>query len=241
MANSALMTKMRKAPFRALVFDFDGTLAVLNLDFALMKRRLAALAEIFLEEAVSPNGLPALEWVEHLAGLVLARSGRDLSLEFHTRCRFLIMDMEIKAAAQGGLFPSTRPMLAALRGRGVRTAVITRNCAPAVRTAFPDIAAHVDCLLTREDAQRVKPDPIHLLAALERLGAAPADALMVGDHPMDVLTGQRAGAATAAVASGRLTQDDLRAAGPDFLAEDCGGLVALLEERGLLPEDTPMS
>lgn len=227
---------MRNEPLRALVFDFDGTLAVLNLDFALMKRRLAALAEVFLEEAVSPDGLPALEWVDHLAGLVLARSGRDLSLEFHTRCRFLIMDMEIKAATQGRLFPSTRPMLAALRGRGLRTAVVTRNCGPAVSTVFPDIMDSVDCLVARESAPRVKPDPAHLLAALDRLGAAPGEALMVGDHPMDVLVGQRAGTVTAAVASGRLSLDELREPGPDFLAKDCASLVDMLIEQGLLAE-----
>ena len=236
--NSALMMGMPKTPFRALAFDFDGTLAVQNLDFALMKRRLAALAEIFLEEAVSPDGLPALEWVEHLAGLVLERQGRDLSLEFHTRCRFLIMDMEIKAASAGRLFPSTRPMLAALRVRGVRTAVITRNCTPAVTTVFPDIAAHVDCLLARESAPRVKPDPVHLLAALERLGARPEETLMVGDHPMDVLVGRRAGTATAAVSSGETTADALRAAGPDYLAEDCARLMDMLDSEGLLAGGT---
>jgi len=227
---------MRTTPFQALAFDFDGTLAALTIDFELMNRRLAALAEIFLEEPVSPDGLPALEWTEQLAGLVLARGGRDLSLEFRTRCRFLIMDMEIKAAAQSSLFPSTRPMLASLRSRGVRTAIITRNCTPAVQALFPDVADHADCVLPRESVAKVKPDPGHLLAALEQLGVPPADTLMIGDHPLDMLTGQRVGTATAAVASGNLSLDELRQASPDYLAQDCAGLMADLETRGLLPQ-----
>lgn len=227
---------MRSIPFQALVFDFDGTLAALTIDFALMKRRLAVLAEIFLKESVVPDGLPVLEWIEHLAATVLSRHGRETSLEFHTRCRFLIMDMEIKAASQGSLFPTTRAMLTRLRGCGARTAVITRNCTPAVTAVFPDIALHVDCLLPRESVARVKPDPEHLLAALERLAVPPESALMIGDHPMDVLTGRHAGTATAAVASGKTLPEELRASGPDFLAQNCAGLMALLEAQNLLPQ-----
>ncbi|EGJ49261.1 HAD family hydrolase [Desulfocurvibacter africanus] len=227
---------MRSTPFQALIFDFDGTLAALTIDFALMKQRLAALAEVFLEESISPDGLPVLEWVEQLAATVMSRHGRELSLEFHTRCRFLIMDMEIKAASQGSLFPTTRSMLTRLRVCGARTAVITRNCTPAVTAVFPDIAQHVDCLLPRESVVRVKPDPEHLLTALERLALPPEAALMIGDHPMDVLTGRRAGTATAAVASGRTLPEELHASGPDFLARDCAGLMALLEDRNLLPQ-----
>jgi len=34
----------------AIIFDFDGTLADVPLDFELMKTKIAALGEVFLEE-----------------------------------------------------------------------------------------------------------------------------------------------------------------------------------------------
>ncbi len=41
-------------PFEAMLFDFDGTLAVLNLDFAAMRRRLLALT---VAQGITPQEL----------------------------------------------------------------------------------------------------------------------------------------------------------------------------------------
>ena len=142
--------------------------------------------------------------------------------------------MELKAAAKGRLFAHTRPLLARLREHGLKLGVITRNCTPAVGQVFPDAAEHVDCVLPREAVARVKPDPEHLLAALARLSVEPGQSLMVGDHPMDIETGRRAGTLTAGVAGGNITLDGLRRAGPDFAAPDCAALFEVPGLRALL-------
>jgi phosphoglycolate phosphatase len=58
---------------------------------------------------------------------------------------------------------------------------------------------------------RHKPDPAQLLFALERLGIAPADAVMVGDHRNDVLAARAAGtrAIFAAYGYGQASLGDL--------------------------------
>lgn len=221
-------------PFEALVLDFDGTLAELNIDFTDMKRRLAALGEAYLGDAPASDGLPALEWIDRLAGLIEQVEGRDTALEFGTRARFLVMDMELAAARQGGLFPFARPALADLRARGLRTAIITRNCTAAVRIVFPDVRDAVDCFLAREDVTRPKPDPAHPAAALKALGVSPRRALMVGDHTLDIATGLAAGMAAAGVATGRIPEAELASAGALFTAPDLPALLARLAADGLL-------
>lgn len=223
---------MTKRPFDAVIFDFDGTLAELVLDFDLMKTKIAALAEAFLPYRPSPNGQPALEWMEELAEEIHRKIDRDTALEFHCRCRLTITAMELDAARDGRLFEFTRPLLDALSAEGIATGVVTRNVTPAVKTVFPDICDHVGVLLAREDARKVKPDPAHLLQALETLNVPPSRALMVGDHPMDVETGKRAGTATAGVASGNMTIIDMQAAGADMVFSDASGLFQAL----FLPE-----
>lgn len=218
---------------QAMVFDFDGTLARLTIDFELMKRKLAALAAAFLPEAPVPGPTPALEWLDELAGQVAARD-TALGREFHTRGRLVITAMELDAAKDGQLFPDTRALLEALDRRGVRTGIITRNSTAAVRRVFPDVRERCGVFLPREDVARVKPDPGHLLAALAALEVEPRAALMVGDHPMDIETAKRAGAQSAGVASGTMGLDALREAEPDYLAQDLGGLVALLERQEIL-------
>jgi len=110
----------------------------------------------------------------------------------------------------------------------VACGIITRNCRQAVLRVFPDAETVVGVVLTRDDAPHVKPDPRHLLAALDILGASPERSLMVGDHPMDVATGKAAGTLTAGVASGRIDLAELGRAAPDFLATSVATLLPML-------------
>jgi phosphoglycolate phosphatase len=217
--------------FRALVFDFDGTLARVPLDFNLMRRKVAALAEGFLAERPEVDSQPVLELVEDLTQQVREYRDNDEALEFHCRCRLTITDMEIRAAKQGELFEFTRPVLRLLRERGVETAVISRNITPAVTTVFPDILDHVQVFIPRDDAPNPKPHPDHLRQALKILGVEPGQTLMIGDHPMDVQTGIRAGAAAAGVTTGHADETEFRQAGALFVADHVEALVDMLRAQ----------
>jgi len=221
-------------PLHALLFDFDGTLSRLTIDFALLRRKITALAEPFLGEAPAPSELPVLEWLDELAAEI-REFDENLGREFHTRGRLVIQATELDAAREARLFPFTRPLLAELRGAGIRTGILTRNSTAAVRAVFPDVLACCDAFMAREDALRVKPDPAHALALLQRLNVAPERALLVGDHPLDIRAARNAGLRAAAVASGHSDREALSGAAPDYLAGDCPELVVQLRAEGVLP------
>lgn len=213
---------------RAIVFDFDGTLARPALDFPLMKRRIVALAQGYLGRPVDLGHIPALELIEELAqGMDMARAR-----SFREQSHSLIQDMEEEAASRTSLFDFVRPALKRLISRGIAPAIITRNNRQAVSTVFPDVQDYLSALLTREDVGAVKPDPAHLMAALQAVGVNPSEALMVGDHPTDVLTARRAGTFAGAVASGGTSKEELLRGDPDFFAPDAGQLLRSLEEQG---------
>jgi phosphoglycolate phosphatase len=217
----------------AIIFDFDGTLADVPLDFDFMKTKIAALGEVFMDERPVPDGTPALEWLERLAAEVMERD-RAEGMEFLSRGRLVIAAMELDAARDGCLFEFTRPMLDELAGLGVAAGVITRNISAAVRRVFPDIDEHLKVFIPREDTNRLKPDPDHLLRALARIGVSPDRALMVGDHPMDVQTGKNAGTLSAGVTTGRIDADGFAPLSPDFVATDAGALVSELRRAWLI-------
>ncbi len=172
------------ARLRAVVFDFDGTLAEPVLDFGHMRRELAGVVHPFVPGARPSPHVPVLEWLQGLAVEAQAReagAGPALLAAAHAR----IQALEVEAAGRTRLFPFARALLAGLAARGVGTAVVTRNCSRALNMVFPDARTVVGAVLTRDDVARVKPDPGHLGAALAALGAAPGAALMVGDHPME--------------------------------------------------------
>ncbi len=211
----------RETGIKALVFDFDGTLALPTLDFTVMRRR--ALEAMARHTAVPDRpDLPVMELLALIGDATAdARAARDAALT-------AVRDVEVEAAKTSALFPFVRPLIAAMRERNLGFAIFTRNCPEAVRTVFPDVDAHCPCLLTRDDVPRVKPDPDHLLRAVAHLGLPPDAVLAVGDHPMDVLVGKLAGTRTAAVASGEKSADVLRECDPDFLCADAGELARLL-------------
>lgn len=206
----------------ALVFDFDGTLARQTLDFAVMRREAAAA----MAGHVAVPDRPELPTMELLALIgtktAAARAARQAALAAVRR-------VEIEAAGKSSLFPYVRPMLARLRELGLGMGIITRNCPEAVSLVFPDVAEHC-LLLTRDDVPKVKPDPGHLLQALEALGRRPENALMIGDHPMDIAVGKRAGSRTAGVATGGHSLEALLACSPDLAVPDGE---TLLRELGI--------
>lgn len=214
------MAAYREKGIAALVFDFDGTLAVPTLDFSVMRR--AAIRA--MQEHVDVPDRPDLPTMELLA---LLGTETDAAKAARAAALAAVRQVEIDAAGKSSLFPFVRPMLARLKETGLAMAIVTRNCPEAVAAVFPDAAAHGP-VLTRDDVPRVKPDPDHLIAALQRLDVAPQHALMVGDHTMDVEVGKRAKTLTAAVASGEHSLEKLAACNPDYLAADGGELMRML-------------
>ena len=75
-------------------------------------------------------------------------------------------------------YPDTAPVLAALRRRGVRTAVVS-NIAFDLRPAFEGM--EIDEFVLSFEVGAVKPDPAIFRAALDGLGVPAERALMVGD------------------------------------------------------------
>lgn len=204
---------------QALVFDFDGTLAELNIDFGLMAGQVEALARRMGFAGPWPAGY-LLE--------VVGRVANALGEGFAAQAEEVIRQVEVEAAARGRLFDFCRPLLAGLRREGLAVAIVSRNCAAAIRRIFPDIDAHCQAFLPREAAPRPKPDPAHVLAALECLGVWPAQAWMIGDHPTDMSAGRAAGCFCLGLTSGRSDAAALRAAGAGLVLADAGMIAGMI-------------
>ncbi len=77
-----------------------------------------------------------------------------------------------------------------------------------------------------QDTEAHKPRPEPVLRALERMSAAPADAVYVGDSAWDVRAGRAAGVATAAVLWGVGSREELEAERPDLVFATAGEVLA---------------
>ena len=90
-----------------------------------------------------------------------------------------------RALAENGvhLWDDSIPTLRELRGRGIRTAVVS-NCDHATRPIVDDLglAREVDAIVLSFEVGAAKPDPGIYRAALEAVGAGPEEAVFVDDQ-----------------------------------------------------------
>jgi phosphoglycolate phosphatase len=210
-----------------VVFDFDGTLAKLNIDFNQMRRVIAELVSRYGVDHQDLKHMYVLEMINETAAILQNDSPRK-SKTFKEEAYRIVEDIEVEAAGTGELFEGTKKLLTTLREHSVRSGIITRNCARAVRIIFPDISSFCTAVVCRDHVRRVKPHPEQLNLALSRLDASPGRSLMIGDHPLDIETGHNAGALSAGVLTGRFQKEDFLAAGADMVFQEATDIIHLL-------------
>ncbi|HHX44303.1 MAG TPA: HAD-IA family hydrolase [Chloroflexi bacterium] len=221
---------------RAVLFDFDGTLIQQTIDFGAMRHRVLQVVERHGLDAAPYATMHVLELIERVEtrlDATCAGAGGCFAEEAHA----VVTAVELAAAEGAEPFAGVPELLLWLRDAGYRVGIVTRNCRLAVERVLARRPLARDVLLTRDDVARVKPDPEHLLVALERLGVPPEDAVMCGDHPMDVMAGKRAGTATVGILSAALSADGFAGVGPDLVLPSVVDLAPYLRQRRLQAPD----
>lgn len=218
-----------RLPLRGIVFDFDGTLAKLNIDFPRMRQGVMDLISSY-NVPLSDNGLKDLFVLEMInaATTLVSQVQPGKEAEFIAVAHEQIARIEIEAARKGSLFDGTRGMLQALQMATIKTGVITRNCLSAVQVLFPDIHQYTQTVITREQTPYVKPHPEHLLMMLKALDVNAGQAAMVGDHPMDMKIGKDVGVYTIGVLTGYSRPEELERAGADLILNAATDIPAIL-------------
>ncbi len=210
---------------KAVIFDFDGTLAPLSLNFDHMREEIEAISGRYVsrEELAELHHLYTLELIYTIEARLKEKGTGFRREAFEKLCA-----LEVQASQGGHPYPYTKDVLTALREKAVKLGVITRNCLKAVKTVFPDIERWVDTVVTRDDTDLVKPNPAHAEIALSKLGVHPYEALLVGDHPTDIMAGRAAKMHTVGVLAGRTQKDTFGEAGADHIVADIRGVLDLI-------------
>jgi phosphoglycolate phosphatase len=210
---------------KAVIFDFDGTLAPLSLNFDHMREEIETIAECYVsrEEIEELRHLYTLEFIYSIEARLKEKGTRFRSKAFEK-----LSALEVQAVQGNSPFPCTKDVLASLREKGMKLGVITRNCLKAIKTVFPGIERWVDTIVTRDDTDLVKPDPAHVEIALSQLGVQPYEAVLVGDHPTDIMAGRAAKTRTVGVLTGRTQKEAFGEVGADHIVADIKALTDLL-------------
>ncbi|HEU0297861.1 MAG TPA: HAD-IA family hydrolase [Longimicrobium sp.] len=198
---------------RAVLYDFDGTLADST---ELVMRCYRHTMQTHLGHCP-----PDEEWLRGFGTTLesqMVRFARDPAQVEAMLDTYRTHQNELTDALMRP-FPGAVETVAELERRGYRLAIVTsrRRRATLRGMELCGLVSHFDVIVTPEDVTEAKPHPEPVLFALKRLGVAPAEALFVGDSPHDVAAGRAAGTRTAGALWGPFPRAALETARPDAL------------------------
>lgn len=211
---------------RGALFNLDGTLVHTHIDFGAMKGAVLAIVAEAGVETATLRDRDSLAIVRD----VRQRLGPEEQARFAAKCEAAMVACELASLAGAEAATDAIEFLAWLRGRDVRVGIVTRNSKVAVNLLLQLIPLPHDVVLTRDDVPRTKPDPLHLHMALERLGVERAEAIMIGDHHMDIVAGRAAGVRSMAMVHGKLDESAFQDCPPDQFLRSFSDLRALVPE-----------
>ena len=177
------------AGYDAVVYDLDGTLVELAVDWDAVA---ASVLDVYAEHAVKPPTDELWDLMEAAGEYGIGDEVEEaIALHERTGARdstLLALGERLVEGADDR--PSTPPA-------GVCSLNCEEACRIAVETHGLGDALESDAIVGRDTVGSHKPEPESLLAAVDRLGAAPEDALFVGDSRRDAEAAERAGVAFA--------------------------------------------
>ena len=177
-------------PSRAVLFDFDGTLADTAPDLAAAVNRMRA------EQGQEPLPLEQLRPFASAGarGLVHAAFGVKPGDTDYASLRETFLELYAERVChETKLFPGIAELLGELRAREIRWGVVTNKATRFTEQILLSLQLKPDCVACGDTTAHLKPHPASLLHAAEQLNLPPASCCYLGDDLRDMKAARAAG------------------------------------------------
>ena len=207
-----------------LLFDFDGTLyGDWRLWISIIEETLSTfrititphdaleMARRMIENGGNPNTTIR---VSSIAAALARDQGINLPEEEVRTKFFERLDAHMDKT---GPDKKTVKLLREFTRRGLRMGIVTFVRKPRIQRRLDvwELKEYFPSVITPDDVTEVKPSPRPFLKAMEELHVQPEECFVVGDEPVDMIGGKKAGAKTIGLPQGFFTGQELEKAGAD--------------------------
>jgi N-acetyl-D-muramate 6-phosphate phosphatase len=184
---------------RAVLFDFDGTLADTAPDLAAAVNRMRREQghEALPIERLRPFASAGARGLLHAAYGITPEDTdypalRETFLEYYAE----------RVCERTRLFPGIAELLAELRRREIAWGIVTNKATRFTERIVAALKLDPDCVACGDTTAHLKPHPAPLLHAAGQIGVPPPDCIYLGDDLRDMKAAHAAGMRAIAVAWG---------------------------------------
>jgi len=227
--------RVSRLTVKAILTDMDGTFTKFNLDYMEMRRTaLQLLDEVGLMHPNFSDQMNIYAMLNELRGTI----NRDRFNEIKKRIYAMVETIETKAAEQVQLMPGAKEALNELKQMRKKIVVVTNNGRRGTDRTLDrlNLGGVFDGVVTRDDADLLKPDPGIVLKALSLARVNADEAILVGDAVIDIRAARAASVRSVAVPTGPFPAARLLEEEPDFIVSsflEVPGLVRRLDGQSL--------
>ena len=217
---------------KAIIFDLDGT----QIPFKLNVNNCRAKILDYLIAQGFPKSLFSMK--ESIFEILVKTKKRHKDQEnknkkftkIEEKIFSIVESFELEAAKASEIFPGTIIALQTLREMKLKIGLCTISGEKAVDYILSrfKIQPYFDAVIPRESVSLIKPNPIHLEAALNALEVKSHEALMVGDSISDVKAALQLKVITVGITTGISTNEELICAGTHYLASSITDIPILI-------------
>ncbi len=216
---------------KAILTDMDGTFTKFNLDYMGMRRAaLQLLAQDGLWRPGFSDQMSVYVMLKELRGTIDTGRFDDIRKRIYQK----VEAIEIKAAEQVQLMSGVKEALDELKQMKKRIVIVTNNGRLATDRILErlGLVGIFDGVVTRDDADQLKPDPGIVMKALSLARVNADQAILVGDSTIDIKAARAASVRSVAVPTGPFPASRLLDEQPDFIVRsflEVPGLVRRLD------------
>ncbi len=207
-----------------LLFDFDGTLygdwrlwiSIIEETLSTFQITITAhdaleMARRMIENGGNPNTTIR---ISSIAAALARDQGINLPEEEVRTKFFERLDAHMDKT---GPDERTVKLLREFTRCGLRMGIVTFVRKPRIQRRLDvwKLKEYFPSVVTPDDVTEVKPSPRPFLKAMEELQVQPEECFVVGDEPVDMIGGKKAGARTIGLPQGFFTGQELEKAGAD--------------------------
>lgn len=223
---------------RGIIFDFDGTL------YGDWRIWISIIEETLADFQIPVTPFEALEEARRMIGTrgfvnstirisgvatALARN-KGFSLDEEVKKRFFErLDAKMDDAGPGD---KLNRLLKRFLDEDFRMGIVTFVRSPRIlrRLEVWRLKDYFRSVITPDEVAEVKPSPQPFLRAMKDLEVTPRQCFIVGDEPVDMIGGKKAGATTIGMPVGFFSRMELEEAGADHIVGDIDQLPTIVHK-----------